>query len=85
MTTARQSDYISESREAVKQLWNALDTLVGMQREWNALDYGNTLADGIGANTGIIKTDVGACVFDSANAFVTVMNTGVATNLAKLL
>ncbi len=82
---SRQSDYISEARAANKQLWNALQTLVELQSEWNALDYGNTLADGEGANAGYTKLEVGAVVFETANAFVAVLGAGHATNMAKLL
>lgn len=82
---SRQSDYISEVRSAATQLWNALNTLVDHQREWDALNYGSTLADGVDGNAGITATQVGAVVFDSANAIVTVLNTGVATNIAAVL
>lgn len=82
---SRQSDYVTEARAAVRKLWEGVNALAELQREWNALDYGSTLPDGTGANAGINKAQVGACVFDSANAVVAVLNTGVATNLAKLL
>ena len=56
-----------------------------MQREYNALDYGNTLPDGSGENEGISKAEVGAVIFDTANALVALLDTGHATNMAKLL
>lgn len=82
---ARGNDYMTLVREANRKVWEGVNTLVALQREWNALDYGTTLPNGVGANDGLTKTDVGAVVFDSANAFVTTMNTGHATNMAKLL
>ena len=84
-TAARQSDYISEARTAVRQLWQAINTLKSLQREWTAEDYGNTLADGVNANLGINRAAVGAAVFATADAIVTVLDTGHATNLANLL
>ncbi len=81
----RSQNYISLIRTANRQIWDALNTLVSAQREWNALDYGNTLAAGEGDNEGISKTMVGAVTFDTANALVTTLNAGHATNMAKLL
>ena len=81
----RPQDYITLARQNNKQLWDALNNLVALQREYNALDYGTTLPDGEGDNTGITKEEVGAVVFDTANALVAVLAAGHATNMAKLL
>jgi len=81
----RQSDYITIVRQKNKALWDSINDLVALQREWQALDYGNTLAPGEGENTGIVAAEVGAVVFDTTNAFVSVLNAGHATNMAKLL
>jgi hypothetical protein len=82
---ARGNNFITEVRNANKQVWDGINNLVELQREWNALDYGSTLANGVGSNEGIAASFVGAVAFDSANAFVTVLNAGHATNMAKLL
>ena len=82
---SRQSDYISEARAANRQVWDGINALKALQREYNALDYGNTLPDGSGENDGITKAEVGAVVFDTANALVALLDTGHATNMAKLL
>ena len=82
---SRQSDYISEARAANRQVWDGINALKALQREYNALDYGNTLPDGVGENDGITKAEVGAVVFDTANAMVSLLDTGHATNMAKLL
>lgn len=83
--SSRHQDYISQVRASNDKIWDAINDLVSLQREWNALDYGNNLSEGEGENAGITKAQVGAVVFDSANAFVAVLATGVATNMAKLL
>jgi len=82
---ARGSDFITLARQHNKAIWDGINALVAMQREWNALDYGNTLEPGAGANDGLTDTEVGAVVFDSANAFVAVLAAGHATNMARLL
>ncbi len=82
---SRQSDYITLARQHATALWNAHKALLALQAEYNALDYGNTLADGEGANIGYTKVEVGAVVFATADAITTLLNTGHATNLAKLL
>ena len=81
----RPQDYITLARQNNKQLWDALNNLVALQREYNALDYGTTLPDGEGDNTGITKAEVGAVVFDTANALAAVLAAGHSTNMAKLL
>lgn len=82
---SREQDYISFVRIYNRQIWDGINALVAAQREWSALDYGSTLDDGVGDNTGVTEVEVGAVVFDTANAFVTVLNAGHATNMAKLL
>ena len=82
---SRQADYITEARAANRKVWDGINALKSLQREYNALDYGNTLPDGAGENAGISKAEVGAVVFDTANALVSLLDTGHATNMAKLL
>ena len=82
---SRQQDYISAIRAANRKIWDGINELTAAQREWNALDYGTTLAAGEGANEGITKTQVGSVTFDTANALVATLNAGHATNMAKLL
>lgn len=81
----RQQDFISNARTVNKQIWDGINALVAMQREWNALDYGNTLEDGEGANADYTADEVGAVIFDTANAMVAVLAAGHATNMARLL
>jgi hypothetical protein len=81
----REQDYYTAARQHNQAIWNALNNLVGLQREWNALDYGNTLDDGENTNAGLTKTELGAVVFDTTNAMLGVLAAGHATNMAKLL
>lgn len=82
---ARSSDFITEARAHNRAVWNGINALVALQREYNAQDYGNTLPDGVGDNAGITKVEVGSVVFDTANALVAVLNSGHATNMSNLL
>lgn len=82
---ARESDFITEARQAARDLWAAILKLEALQSEFNALDYGTTLPDGVGENEGINKAQIGAVVFDTANAMRGVLDAGHATNVAKLL
>lgn len=82
----RHQDFITLARQHAAAIWEASTALLEMQKEWNALDYGNTLPDGEGGNTGYSKTEVGSVVFDTANEIkLRILDTGHATNLAKLL
>ena len=83
--TTRTDEYIRQARYHAKAIWDALNALEGMQKEWNALDYGNTMQDGSGDNEGYTSQEVGAVVFATADAMRALLNTGHATNLAKLL
>lgn len=76
----REIDYINKVKQNTLQLWNAINNLKSMQRQWNALQYGTNLPDDL-----ILHADVGAVVFDAANALSTVLDNGQAGNLAKLL
>ena len=82
---SREQDFITEARAANRAIWDGINKLVALQREWQALDYGNTLDTGEGANEGLTAQAVGAVVFDTANALVAVLNAGHATNCARLL
>lgn len=81
----REQDYYTLVRTANKSIWEGINALVALQREWNALDYNSTLDPGTGANEGLSKTELGAVVFDTANALVILLGQGHATNMAKLL
>jgi hypothetical protein len=79
------SDFITRVRQQNKIIWEAIGELQEMQRQWNALDYSNSLTDGQDENEGINKAEVGAVVFDTTDALLAVLNEGHATNMAKLL
>ena len=81
----REQDFYTLVKQHNQAIWDGINALVALQREWNALDYGNTLDAGEGENVPLTRTEIGAVVFDTANAFVTVLNVGHATNMAKLL
>lgn len=85
MTASRQQDYISLARQHNKAVWDGISALVALQSEWDALDYGNTLEDGAGANSGITRAEVSAVVNTTADALVALLAQGHATNMAKLL
>lgn len=82
---SRENDYITQARAANRAIWEGIHALKALQSEWNALDYGTTLDDGVGENAGITGADVGAVVFDTCTAFEQVLAAGSATNMAKLL
>jgi len=84
---ARQSGFVTEARQAARQLWQAHQTLEKLQAEWDALDYGTTLTEEAfgGENAPVTAADVSAVVFATANAIRGLLDTGHATNLARLL
>lgn len=81
----RHQDYISAVRAANRRVWDGINELKALQREWQALDYGNTLPDGEGDNAGYTKSEVGAVAFATADALSSLLDSGHATNMANLL
>lgn len=82
----RQQDYYTQVREANRAAWQAMLTLVSLQREWEAQNYAETLAPGDGNNSGLVASDLSAVIFDAANAVATVLATnGYSTAMTKLL
>lgn len=80
-------NFYNNVRAANRQIWDGLHALLTLQAQHTALDYGTTLPDGDvgGPNAGLTKLEVGAVTFDTANALKAVLNSGHATNMAKLL
>ena len=84
--TARHEDYVTTVRAHAGALWEAYLALLGLQSEWSAQDYANTLElDANGQNGHLSAVEVGAAIFDTPNALKTLMDAGHATNLTELL
>ena len=81
----RDQDFITEARQNARKLWDAVNALKALQAEYNALDYGSTLKDGVGENEGYTKSEVGAVVFATTDAIFNLLISGHATNIATLL
>lgn len=88
-TDNRQSDFITQSRIFARMIYEGVTGLKTMQNEFNYAGYGSGGADplpaGSGDNSGILAADVGAVVFDTADALKTVLDGGHGANLSKLL
>jgi len=83
--TDRHSDYTSEVRSRIKEIHAQSIALAAMQTQWNEGGYGDNLSDGVGANEGITKSDVGPIVFDVANALVAILTGGNGAAIEKML
>ena len=82
---AREHDYYTLVRQANRDVWDGINQLKALQAEWNALDYTTNLDPGAGENLGLTKAELSSVVFDTTNAMVTLLGSGHATNMAKLL
>ena len=82
----RETNYVTEVRIAVRQLWKALNDMNALKREWTALDYLNTLSEAAfqGENAGLDVEDI-AAVLTTMNALWALLDTGHGTNLARVL
>lgn len=85
LTVARQQLFITNARNANRAVWDGINALKAMQREWDAEDLGNNPFDGAGDNLGVSSAEVGAVLFATTNALIAVLDAGSATNMAALL
>jgi hypothetical protein len=79
--STRSAEFVADARRITRAIWDNLNALQVLQAEWNALDYGSNL----GTHDDLLPADVGAVVFDTANALRATLASGHATNMAKLL
>lgn len=82
---AREQDFITEARASARKMWEAHNELLALQREYTAMDFANNLPDGEGENADITAAEISAVVINTANAMTTMLGTGHATNIAKVL
>jgi hypothetical protein len=80
--STRQDTFIAEVRAAAQSIWEAHQALKALKAEADALDYGNTL---IAPETGPDKDDILALPYATNDAIATLLATGHASNIAKLL
>lgn len=79
------ADWISRYRQSTTAWLTALNELLALREQYDALDYGSTLTDEdfAGANVDITKADLVAAV-GSVEALNTVFQQGHDTNLYRL-
>ena len=78
---ARKAEFVADARRMTRAIWDNLNALQALQTEATALDYATTL----GTQDGIDSADVIAVVFTSVAALRALLDSGHATNMAKLL
>ena len=77
----RKESFVADARRYSRSIWDGINALESLQHEATALDYATTL----GMQDGLDSTEVIAVVFTTADALRALLNTGHATNMAKLL
>lgn len=77
----RKAEFVADAKRHTRAIWDSLNALQSLQAEATALDYATTL----GTQDGLESADVIAVVFTTADALRALLNTGHATNMAKLL
>lgn len=60
---AKPSEFVSKVRDTSSRLIDAVNDMRSLRREWDALDYGNTLEESLftdqGGHAGIARADIG--------------------------
>jgi hypothetical protein len=80
---ARQSDWISLTRQQATMLIDTVDQLNALRKEWDGLDYGNTLTDEdfAGSNSDVTKDEIAAVIGTTLDAINALWSQGHLTNL----
>jgi hypothetical protein len=82
---ARQSDFISATRAVSNRLIDAVNEARALRREWDSLDYGNTITEeAFTGDNAELDIDAIAAFFTSIDALEAVLAQGHATNLYAL-
>ena len=84
---ARSSDFVTHVRQESASLLDTVDKLNALKREWDALDYGNTLGDDAfeGSNSEVTLAEVTAVIGVTLTALNDLMAQGHGSNLYKML
>lgn len=82
---ARQSDFISQTRAVSNRLIDAVNEARALRREWDSLDYGNTITPEhfVGENAELDKNDI-AAFFTAMEGVEQFLATGAATSYYRL-
>lgn len=84
-TEQTRSDHITKTRQAATALLNALDDLRALRVAWDAgHSTWITEEDFVGANEGLVKTDISDISGTTLDALVVLLASGHATNLEKI-
>jgi hypothetical protein len=83
---ARQSDWISLTRQQATALIETVDQLNALRAEWTGLDYGNTLTeeDFAGANSDVTQEEIAAVIGVTLDAINALWAQGHLTNLLQV-
>lgn len=82
---SRQSDFMTETRDAARDLWDVLNRFIALRREWDAQDYSTTLVDGVDGNAGITREKMAEVIFGVTTDVTTDVTTALSGNNGKSL
>jgi len=84
---ARQKQYYIDTIIANRKIWQGINELQALKKEGDAMDLGNTLPDGeqdIDLEH-VTAAQLLSVVYSTSDALQAVLNSGHATNMARLL
>jgi hypothetical protein len=84
VSISRPDAYITEVRTANRKVWDGINALIILQREWMLCDYTTTLPPGTGDNEGITSQEVSDVVNTTTDALNALLEEGHALNMSKL-
>jgi hypothetical protein len=82
---SRANNFVDEVQSASRQLWDSINKLTQLQREWTFRDYTNTLEADITLTEYPPVADLAAMVNTTVPELNSVMAAGHGTNLTKVL
>lgn len=81
---ARPSDFVSEVRQLATALLQTVNGMDALRKEWDGMDYLNTITDAggfAGANADVDVDDIAAVIGTTLDALNELLNAGHRTNL----
>jgi len=81
----REDQYILDVQKATRDVWNGINTLMMLQREWVFRDFTNNLEAQITLTTHPTVANLSAVVNTTANALNDLMAAGHGSNITKVL
>lgn len=82
---SREDYVVQEIQQHTREIWDAVNALLALQREWTYQDYTNTISGSITLTDSPDVSDIIAVLFTTTDAINGLLIAGHGTNITKIL